>query len=112
MYGEETDYCYRLKKLGISSFIVPKSVVLHKGGESLKNSKNLESYYRRRNFLYFERSYYGLSIIKNIKKRVGIISFFKYFVLHIIKLTNKDNNYYINLANLHALINRKGKLKE
>ena len=60
MYGEETDYCYRLKKLGIPSYIVPKSVVIHKGAESLKNSKHLESYYRRRNLLYFEKEHYGV----------------------------------------------------
>ena len=112
MYGEETDYCYRLKKLGIKSYVVPKSIVIHKGSESMKGKHYLEAYYRRRNFLYFEKTHYGVSIIKNINKKVGITRFIKYFIKHTIGFNVKDDNYYLNLANLHALINKKGKLKE
>lgn len=112
MYGEETDYCYRLNKLGINSFVVPESIVIHKGAESLKEKSYLEIYYRRRNFLYFEKIHYGKSVIKNIYKRVGITSSIKYFIMYILGYKNKDNNYYLNLANLHALFNKKGKLKE
>ena len=36
MYGEETDYCYRLNKKGIKSYIVSRSIVVHKGAESFK----------------------------------------------------------------------------
>jgi GT2 family glycosyltransferase len=109
MYGEETDYCYRLKKLGISSFIVPESVVVHKGAESLKNSKHLESYYRRRNILYFEKEHYGLSIFKNLQKRVGIINLTKFFIIQKLFKKQKNEMYYLNLASLHALIRKKGK---
>jgi GT2 family glycosyltransferase len=112
MYGEETDYCYRLNKLGIKSFVVPESIVIHKGADSLKEKRYLEIYYRRRNFLYFEKTHYGKSVIKNIYKRVGITSSIKYFIIYILVYKNKDNNYYLNLANLHALFNKKGKLKE
>ena len=112
MYGEETDYCYRLNKLGVKSYVVPGSIVIHKGGESLKEKKYLETYYRRRNFLYFEKTHHGKSIIKNIYQRVGITSFIKYFIMYILGFEKKDNNYYLNLANLHALFNKKGKLKE
>ena len=110
MYGEETDYCYRLKKLGISSFIVPESVVVHKGAESLKESKHLELYYRRRNSLYFEKEHYGLSIFNNLKKRVGILSLIKFFIIHKFFNKQKKGLYYLNLACLHALIGKKGKL--
>ena len=60
MYGEETDYCYRLKKLGIKSYVVPKSIVIHKGSESMKGKHYLEAYYRRRNFLYFENALWNI----------------------------------------------------
>jgi GT2 family glycosyltransferase len=109
MYGEETDYCYRLKKLGVSSFIVPESVVVHKGAESLKNRKYLESYYRRRNILYFEKEHYGLSIFKNLQKRVGIINLTKFFIIQKLFEKQKNEMYYLNLACLHALIRKKGK---
>lgn len=112
MYGEETDYCFRLHKLGVKSFVVPESIVIHKGAGSLKEKKYLETYYRRRNFLYFEKTHYRISIIKNISKRVGITSFIKYFIMYTLGFKSKDNNFYLNLANLHALINKKGKLKD
>ncbi len=111
MYGEETDYCYRLKKLGISSFIVPESVVVHKGAESLKNSKHLESYYRRRNLLYFEKEHYGVSILKNLSKRVGLTKVIKFFMKNLFVNSDKNELYYLNIANIHALMRIKGILK-
>lgn len=111
MYGEETDYCYSLKKHGISSYIVPESVVIHKGAESLKNSKHLESYYRRRNMLYFERDHYGVSIFKNINKRTGVFQVLKFFIKNIFIKNEKNELYYINIANIHALSRIKGVLK-
>ena len=111
MYGEETDYCYRLKKHGISSFIVPESVVVHKGAESLKNSKHLESYYRRRNILYFERDHYGVSILKNLNKRQGITQIVKFFIKNLYVKLEKNELYYLNIANIHALMRIKGILK-
>ena len=110
MYGEETDYCYKLKKQGISSYIVPESVVVHKGSESLKNSKHLESYYRRRNILYFEKEHYGVSILTNLQKKVGIINLIKFFVSHLFFFKQNDELYYLNLANLHAIMGRKGNI--
>tara|TARA_Y100000385_G_scaffold290223_1_gene362503 strand:+ start:422 stop:1339 length:918 start_codon:yes stop_codon:yes gene_type:complete len=111
MYGEETDYCYRLKKHGISSFVVPDSVVVHKGAESLKNSKHLESYYRRRNILYFEKEHYGISILKNLSKRVGLTQIIKFFINNLFVNSEKNELYYLNIANIHALRRIKGILK-
>ncbi|MDB0011097.1 glycosyltransferase family 2 protein [Flavobacteriales bacterium] len=109
MYGEETDYCYKLKKLDIPSFIVPESVVVHKGGESLKKSKHLELYYRRRNILCFEKEHYGISIFKNLQNRVGVFCFIKFYLKHKFIIKQKDELYYLNMAILHALIGKKGK---
>jgi GT2 family glycosyltransferase len=109
MYGEETDYCYKLKKLGISSFVVPESVVVHKGAESLKKIKHIEKYYRRRNILRFEKEHYGKSVLKNIQKRVGLIALIKFFLKHILFMKQKKDLYYLNLACLHALFGIKGK---
>ena len=111
MYGEETDYCFRLNKIGVKSYIVPTSIVIHKGAESLKKKKYLERYYRRRNFLFFEKIHYGIPVFKNISVKHGIINCIKYFISFYIKFKSKDDLYYLNLANFHALINKKGKLK-
>jgi GT2 family glycosyltransferase len=109
MYGEETDYCYKLKKHGISSFVVPESVVVHKGAESLKKNNYVEKYYRRRNILRFEKDHYGKSVLKNLQKRVGIIALIKFFLKHIFIMKQKKELYYLNLACLHALFGKKGK---
>ena len=111
MYGEETDYCFRLNKTGIKSYVIPTSIVIHKGADSLKEKKYLEKYYRRRNFLFFEKIHYGIPVFNNISVKHGIINCIKYFISFYIKFKPKDDLYYLNLANFHALINKKGKLK-
>jgi GT2 family glycosyltransferase len=111
MYGEETDYCYKLKKRGIPSFIVPKSITIHKGAESLKNNKYLELYFRRRNYLCFEKEHYKKSILSILKEKVGVFKLIKYFIKYLILRGEKNNLYYLNLANIHALFNVKGNLK-
>tara|TARA_Y100000991_G_scaffold213939_1_gene200614 strand:- start:452 stop:1378 length:927 start_codon:yes stop_codon:yes gene_type:complete len=111
MYGEETDYCYRLNKKGIKSYVVPSSIVVHRGAESFKDKRYLEKYYRRRNLLFFEKEHYGIPIFKNISLKSGILNCIKFFILFYIKFKTKDYLYYLNLGNFHALINKKGKLK-
>ncbi len=110
MYGEEIDYCYRLNKLGIKSYIVPKSIVVHKGGEALKKIKYLEEYYRRRNVLLLMKRHYNQSITKYIINKIGILSFLKFLILHFVGV--KKPAYYFNLGVLHAFLNKKGKLDD
>jgi GT2 family glycosyltransferase len=110
MYGEETDYCYRMKKLGISSYVVTNSVVIHKGEESFKEDPRVK-YYKRRNGLYFEKTHYNVSTFKNIHIRSGWISTLKYFTKSLFVKLLKNETYYINLANIHAILDVKGKLK-
>tara|TARA_B110000037_G_C17123616_1_gene506992 strand:+ start:1320 stop:2243 length:924 start_codon:yes stop_codon:yes gene_type:complete len=110
MYGEETDYCYKLNKLEIKSFIVPKSVIIHKGEGSFINNP-IVRYYRRRNILYFEKRHYKISKIINIQLKTGLLSLLKYSIKISFSKPIKNDIYYINLANIHALFNIKGKLK-
>ena len=75
MYVEEVDYCFMLKKyFNIPSYIVKSSIVVHKGGVSLKNQKHLEKYYRRRNQLIFLNQYYGQKILSLITKKNSIFT--------------------------------------
>lgn len=110
MYGEEIDYCYRLNKFGIKSYVVKSSLVIHKGGESLKNRKHLEQYYRRRNFLIFMRSFYQEKVHNYITNKIGWVNFLIFLIHHLLKI--KKDNYYFNLGVLHALVNQKGKLND
>jgi GT2 family glycosyltransferase len=64
LYGEETDYCYRLRQKGIPSIIVPASIVVHKGRASTNLSLKLsfiKAYYMNRNRFYFSLNHEGKS---------------------------------------------------
>lgn len=111
MYAEDIDYCFKLNKLGIYSFLVVESIVIHSGGESLKDNLSLQQYYRRRNHLFFLKKYYGKSIIINIYSKNGIFKPFLYLIKNLLK-KKKDSLFYIYLANLHAVVGKKGKLKK
>ncbi|MEM9952376.1 MAG: glycosyltransferase family 2 protein [Chloroflexota bacterium] len=54
LYGEEIDYCFRLKGLDIPSYLVPTSYIYHEGEGSTKASSRLGDvvrYYRTRNVI-------------------------------------------------------------
>lgn len=62
MYAEETDYCYRLRKEGVKTYLVRDSLVLHKNEGSFKYAGNLnwiKAYYRRRNFMRFMMDHFN-----------------------------------------------------
>jgi len=116
MYGEETIYCYRLRVHNIPSIVVPASVILHKGASSFSGDDEIgfiASYYRRRNFIFFMKQFYGWSNKGIIKRYGGLIGLLKQLAGHHLSAngnTEEDRiNYYINLATIHALIGNKGK---
>jgi GT2 family glycosyltransferase len=63
LYFEETDFCYRAKKSGFSTWYVPESRVMHIGGQSTKVTernvalKRLPSYWFESRRRYFVISY-------------------------------------------------------
>lgn len=117
MYGEDTDYCYYLRTKGISSIIVPSSVIIHKGAASFEYNEKLSfisDYYRRRNYLLFRKNFYNWSNKKIIFKQGGTIPLLKFFIKYLFfsnkkfRIKNK-NLYFINLATIHAILGIKGK---
>lgn len=76
LYGEETDYCFRLAKHGIPSYIVPESVITHErqGATSVQPLVHATiEYYRVRNRLRVIRTYLGwrayLSAVRTYARR-------------------------------------------
>ena len=107
MYGEETDYCYRLGKQGIRSIIATKSVVYHKNAGSVQSHKDLSvipAYYRRRNSLRFQRDHFGLSKWQCLCYKNGAVANLKTILSN-----NKDLNYFYALACWHAFLGKNGK---
>ena len=67
LYGEEVDYCLRLTKVGVTSILVPKSVVRHIHRASTKKADNealtfVVVYYTTRNGLRLSLRHYGTAV--------------------------------------------------
>lgn len=117
LYGEETEYCYRLRLLHkIPTIIVPKSRLIHYGGQSFKSVKLkwVRAYYLTRNNNIVLNKY-----LKNFKiSEMSGSSFLKYcrfFFTHFLLIPKKQKDfdywlsYYTTLGNFHSFLRVKGK---
>ncbi|MEQ8531414.1 MAG: glycosyltransferase family 2 protein [Imperialibacter sp.] len=105
MYAEEIEFCFRLLSKGITSHLVLSSRVMHESGGSTNDNaktKQIMSYYQRRNFLVVLRRYRGWPFYLELQK-----TYFKEFIVRIIKGKRVDR--YKMLGCLHALIGLMGK---
>lgn len=110
MYGEETDYCLRLDKRGISSYVATRSVMLHNNEGSLKyttDSEIFKAYYRRRNYLRIQREHFGMSFVESLRQKDGIINNLKTLIKGLVGRQNI--NYFYSLGTFHAALGKKGK---
>lgn len=112
MYGEETDYCYRLRKAGIKSYAVTNSIVYHHNEGSTKLSPNLKIvtiYYRRRNALRFSMENFGMSRWNALSYQNSSYQNLK-TVLKGLFSKKKEFHYFYALGCLHAFLGIKGKV--
>lgn len=112
MYGEETDYCYRMRKFGVRSFVVTDSVVKHHNEGSTNSYPSLKvipAYYRRRNALRFSMEHLKMKRIEALGYKNGVFQNLKTWLKG--KLSGKkDLNYFYALGCVHAFLNFKGKI--
>lgn len=59
LYFEENDLSKRIKELGFKLFIVPKSKIIHKVGQSTKQVLKNDEIFKKSRYLYFKK-HYGL----------------------------------------------------
>lgn len=109
LYGEEVDFCYRLRKKGILSYIVGNSIAYHSSSGSFKFSnklKYIKSYYNTRNTLYYLFNHHNYSKNQIIKIKGGIIR----ILFNLLKgIWDKQEKYYEHLGVIHFLLGIKGK---
>jgi hypothetical protein len=111
MYGEETDYCYRLRKKGVKSFVVPYSLVQHHNEGSTKLSPRLKAipaYYRRRNALRFSIEHMGMTRWEALNYPHGIIQNLKALLKGQFN-QEKELSYFYSLGSIHAASGKRGK---
>lgn len=111
MYGEETDYCYRMRRNGVCSMVVTTSLVTHHNEGSTKLNPELKAipaYYRRRNALRFFMEHKGMGRMEALAYQNGVYANLK-TVLKGRLSHKKDLNYFYALACWHAFLGKNGK---
>lgn len=63
LFFEEYDLAQRIKQRGQEAYIIPKSLVIHTGEESMKKNPKASWYFKKSRFYYFEK-YYGHAVSK------------------------------------------------
>jgi GT2 family glycosyltransferase len=63
MYGEETDWCYRMKKNGWKIMFTPAGQIIHYGGQSASKTPVAMTIQLRLSILKFIKKHYGLPSI-------------------------------------------------
>lgn len=117
LYGEELDYCFKLRtQEGIKSFLVSNAFVKHEGSTSLNKNeklKRVKDYYLTRNYSYFRYNF-------ELKTKVEIIHSYNYslsqiLITAIVKIV-KGKNFFlqsesnaIRLGLYDFFIGKKGK---
>lgn len=84
LYAEDTDLCFRVKKVGYNIYVCPESKIFHKVNQSTKNNyEALPLYYTTRNRLYLIKKNYPyyvlltmiyLSITMSMKSLLWVIA--------------------------------------
>ena len=115
LYGEDVDYCFRLLKRGIPSFVVPRSVIKHTvRGSSSDNEWLLSAiyYYKVRNTLLVIRHYHGIRALVDHAARLALHHLRRQRKMSISQrrlVLTSPNQRYVWRAILHAFIGRTGK---
>ncbi len=60
LYWEETDLCYKVRKLGYNLYFVPKSKIWHKLDEKVRLSQTSSYYYSRNALMFAKKNLEGL----------------------------------------------------
>lgn len=112
LYSEEIDYCLRLRRAGIKSYIVPESVVFHVNGGSRRDRPELKPvivyYQTRARLVLAHRHLGGIAYILTLLKHCFYVA--GWLVSGILKgrLAFKSA-YFMMLGIRDALLNRMGK---
>ncbi|MCI0709843.1 MAG: glycosyltransferase family 2 protein [Chloroflexi bacterium] len=116
MYAEEREYCYRLARQNVRTYLVPDSVVVHEGKKTTKGSAiltQIRHYYLRRNTLILKRKYEGWwPYLREVLTRKTFKLVLKGLYKALLKRNSNpmySRDYLAYLAIRDSIINRIGK---
>lgn len=115
MYAEENDYCFRMRKNGVKSYVVRDSVIVHNSSSSFKLDVDISwimSYYRRRNFLRFMHEHYGWSKFRMLNNSDKLFSRIKFLCQYVLKKSFRQKHlkdYWLLKAVYHSVWGKTGR---
>ncbi|MEK7572933.1 MAG: glycosyltransferase [Patescibacteria group bacterium] len=82
LFFEEADLAKKIKKLGLNNYIIPEAKIVHFGGISTKQRRDIKEIYRESQFYYFKK-WYGLfwALIINSMTSIGKYEITLFFIL-------------------------------
>jgi GT2 family glycosyltransferase len=80
IWGDEVEYFYRIKKLGVKIYMIPQSIFFHPKLVMAKAAKWKEKY-GTRNYVYIHRLYKPFPLIHHLLALVKIITARKFYLL-------------------------------
>jgi GT2 family glycosyltransferase len=73
MYAEETDFCYRARQLGYSTFFFPEASVIHLGGGSAQDSQKYFDQLHSALLLFLQKHFTGIRLLAALAlKNLGV----------------------------------------
>jgi hypothetical protein len=117
MYGEETDYCFRLGRAGVPSFVVPSSIIAHDCAGSVQLYPEIDpliQYYKIRNQLRVIKTHMGYQayfayVRKSLRKNACIKQWVKAGFSAGRLAATSPLQYYRCLGVWHSFLNHTGK---
>jgi GT2 family glycosyltransferase len=112
LYGEETDYCYRMRAIGIPSIMVTQSKILHYLRGSTKGNARLvlvRRYYKRRSELVLAKRYWKESYHQEAMKEIRLCLKYRLKYLRHPRAWRDSLERYVCMGVWDALLNRMGK---
>ncbi|MCB9192572.1 MAG: glycosyltransferase family 2 protein [Flavobacteriales bacterium] len=120
MFCEETDYFEHLRRAGVTTRYVRNAILTHKSSGSFKEKGKLKKdmrrillYYNKRNRYHYAKRWNGMTTNEILKSRGGWLQVFKFFIRYSLttsKTEDQVDDYYWNLAALHAAIGKRGRV--
>lgn len=91
IYGDDAEYCFRIKKAGWRIFYLPKAEIIHYSGQSSKQDLTNMRYHLTKSYYIFFKKYYGT--INALSYRIMVLLLYSVrtiFILPILILSNKS----------------------
>ena len=91
IYGEELDWCYRMKERGWKVYFTPKATIVHLGGQAMNRAANKRIVLKYKGQYLFYKKHYPLYKYAILRTFVTIIAIVRIVILGVIAFLPKKS---------------------